>query len=159
MEATTHLISLKSNKILKSILKWTRSQWSKAKTGVMCSQSLVSVRSWAAAFWTDCNWRREDWSIPTYGESQLSNRVVTNAWMTLSKSLGGRYNLTLGNSLSWEKVALTTQQIYLSNLKALSKITSKFLVNGWLNDHTEPRAPTQSSSCSGWPNTIISVLF
>ncbi len=54
-----------SNKILKTILKQTGSQWREAKTRVMCSRFLVPVRSRAAAFWTNCNRRREDWSNPT----------------------------------------------------------------------------------------------
>ena len=44
-----------NNKILRSILKLTVSQWSEARVGVLCPLLVDGVRNLAAVFWTSCD--------------------------------------------------------------------------------------------------------
>ena len=53
-----------NNKILKSILYLTGSQWSDIKIGVIWSDFLIPVRRRAAAFCTNCRRLREAQSKP-----------------------------------------------------------------------------------------------
>jgi len=53
-----------------------------------------------------------------------------NKWITLSNSANVKKLLSLDSSLNWKKLDLTTALICLSNLRAESKITTKFVTEG-----------------------------
>ena len=68
----------------------TGSQHSVAKTGVMCSNVLVLVKSLADTFWTASSLESDAWLIPQYSALQYSGLEGIKAWITYSQSFGKR---------------------------------------------------------------------